>query len=95
MPVEICLVVGDDGSLSVKAGEAPESPAQEIAEGGKSHPAASIDEALAMIKQLAGAAMSQPDAEDAQDQGTDEQTEQDAGMSQGFRPGPGMMGKGM
>ena len=47
MPVEICLVVGDDGSLSVKAGEAPESPAQEIAEGGKSHPAASIDEALA------------------------------------------------
>ena len=98
MSTEITLCISDTGELSVKAGEAPETPAQESAEGGTSHPVQNIETALQMIKQLAAAAMSQPDSEDAQDQGNDEQTEANA-MSQSFQPnrsqGKGMMGKGM
>lgn len=77
---EICLTIGDDGTMTVSAEQTEEAPAGQ--------PAASIDEALEMIRTMAaegamptGDEMSQPTV----------QEQEETGMQEGFRGMGSMM----
>ncbi len=94
MSTEITLCIEDDGTMFIKTGEAPETPAQEQTEGGTKHPVASIDEALAMIKALANAAATPQDASQGDNDGPadtsapgEEDDGQEAAMAKAYRPG--------
>jgi hypothetical protein len=63
MAMEITLCLEDSGEMYIKSGEKEESPEMESAEGGEKIPVKSIDDALAMIKQMADSASMAPPAE--------------------------------
>jgi hypothetical protein len=88
MSTKICLLINDDGTMSVKAGEAMEQPMPGMEGGqeeGNTVPVKNIDEALAMIKQLAEAA-AMPAEGEAIEQPMQDQGEESAMMG-AYRPG--------
>ena len=82
MATSIELVINDDGSMTVEAGEKEEMGMEE---GGKKTPVKSIDEALQVIRKLAESGSVAP---------TEDQQQNDA-MMQGFMGMGKGMGKGM
>ena len=60
MATEITICLEDDGTISVESGEKEETPEQESAEGGNKQVVKSVDEALALAKQLLDAGSMAP-----------------------------------
>lgn len=81
MATEICLTIADDGTMTISS-----EPVEvgEMAESGQ--PVATLDEALAAIKQMVEAGSAPQGEMPAEDTGAMDMQQQSAGMAQGFQP---------